>query len=359
MAALIPAIILPVLGITSKLLAAAVPVAAATILPVLGKVPAAAATILPVLGKISAPLAAVTHVAMAAADTFTQALETRKKVEEEKRARFAVENATRVAEEARLRIERRWFEGVRPECRPSEEDVVQMKAKYHYSPGFFHLAVVGSSGGGKSSFINAVRGLSNDDPIAAPTGIVETTNKVTRYSDPRPDSQIIWYDVPGAGTQNVPDWQYFNDLGLYIFDCIIVLIDIRFFDSDLAILRACEQFTNIQAFVVRSKSDQHISNMTYAKMPSGFDPLEEIDDNTRRRLVQIRSEERMRFIEETRRNVQMNLERQNLSPQGVYIVCRNAMQAIWNNSNSSSAIDEAELQNAVKEFERRRLESES
>ncbi|KAG1798530.1 immunity-related GTPases-like protein, partial [Suillus plorans] len=124
--------------------------------------------------------------------------------------------------------------------------------------GSVHLTVVGSSGAGKSSFINAVHGLSSGDSIAAPTGIVETTATVTRYSDPCPDSRIVWYDVPGAVTQNVPDWQYFKDLGLYIFDCIIVLIDNSFLDSDLAILRACEEFANFKAFIVRSKSDQHI-----------------------------------------------------------------------------------------------------
>lgn len=88
---------------------------------------------------------------------------------------------------------------------PFRQDIIEMKARYGYSPDFIHIAVVGSAGAGKSSFINAVRGLSNNDPVAARTGIVETTNTVTRYSDPRPNSRITWYDVPGAGTPNVPD----------------------------------------------------------------------------------------------------------------------------------------------------------
>ncbi|KAG1729469.1 hypothetical protein EDB19DRAFT_1594160, partial [Suillus lakei] len=108
---------------------------------------------------------------------------------------------------------------------------------------------------GQSSFINVVRGLSNDDPIAAPAGIVETTDRVTRYTYPRPDSQNFWYEGSRAGTQNVPDWQPFNNLSLYIFDRIIVLIDNCFLDSDLAILRACGQFTNTEAFIFRSKSE--------------------------------------------------------------------------------------------------------
>ncbi|KAG1719735.1 interferon-inducible GTPase-domain-containing protein [Suillus paluster] len=276
--------------------------------------------------------------------------------EELERALAEAEEARCIAEEARLAAERKWFQGVRPEYRASDQDIVRMKARYGYSTNFLHLAVVGSAGAGKSSFINAVCGLSNNDPIAARTGIVETTDAVTSYPDPRPDSRTIWYDVPGAGTLNVPEWQYFNDLGLYVFDCIIVLIDNRILDSDLAILRASEQFRNVDAFIVRSKSDQHINNMAYDRMPIGFDPYD-MDEETHRHFMQMKSEERKRFINETRRNVQTNLESKNLSPKKVYIVCKDAVLAKSSNSRSSKTIDEAELLNDVKECVDRRLQS--
>jgi GTP-binding protein EngB required for normal cell division len=266
--------------------------------------------------------------------------------------------ASRRAEEARLAVERKWFEGVRPECRPSVEDISQMKERYHYSPGFIHIAVVGSAGAGKSSFINAVRGLSKNDPVAAPTGIVETTDTVTRYADPHQDSRMIWYDVPGSGTPNVSDWQYFNDMGLYIFDCIIVLTDNRVLDSDLSILRACKPFKNIEAFIVRSKSDQHINRMVCEKMPQGFDPCDpDMDAETRSLFLLNKLEERQRFIDETSQGVQMHLEREKLPPKKVYVICMDGMLATANKIRSSKAIDEADLLSDVKGFVLKRLQS--
>ncbi|KAG1862136.1 interferon-inducible GTPase-domain-containing protein [Suillus subalutaceus] len=232
-----------------------------------------------------------------------------------------------------------------------------MKAQYRYSPEFIHIAVVGSAGAGKSSFINAVRGLSRNDSMAAPTGIVETTYTVARYLDPYPNSRMVWYDIPGSGTTKVSDWQYFNNMGLYIFDCIIVLIGNRVLESDLAILHACEQFRNIEAFIVRSKSDQHINNMVCEKMSQGFDlPGPDMDAKTRSLLLQTKSEERERFIDETRKNVRMHLERANLSRKKVYIVCVDAILAAVSNSRSPKAIDEADLLNDVEEFVRKRLQ---
>lgn len=102
------------------------------------------------------------------------------------------------------------------------------KTRIQYDPEKLHFAICGSSGSGKSSLINALRGLTNFDPGAAPTGVTETTMSITRYPDPHeelPHSRFIWFDVPGAGTLNVPGWQYFNQLGLFIFDIIILVYD--------------------------------------------------------------------------------------------------------------------------------------
>ncbi|KAG2135268.1 hypothetical protein DEU56DRAFT_698338, partial [Suillus clintonianus] len=130
--------------------------------------------------------------------------------------------------------------------------------------------------------------------------------------DPRPNFWTIWYDNPGAGTPNVPDssWQYFNDMGLYIFDCILIHIDNRVLDSNLTIISACEQFNTVEALIIYSKSDQHINNMVYDRMPRVFDPFEsDIDEETRSRFLQIKSNLKNggKFVDESRQNVRMNL----------------------------------------------------
>jgi energy-coupling factor transporter ATP-binding protein EcfA2 len=102
------------------------------------------------------------------------------------------------------------------------------KERIQYHAERLHFAICGASGSGKSSLINAFRGLWTDDPDAAAVGNNETTLGVTRYPDPRqelPYPRFVWCDVPGAGTFNIPAWQYFNQQGLFIFDFIILVYD--------------------------------------------------------------------------------------------------------------------------------------
>ncbi|RXM91070.1 Interferon-inducible GTPase 5 [Acipenser ruthenus] len=48
-----------------------------------------------------------------------------------------------------------------------------------------NIAITGESGAGKSTFVNAFRGLKDEDEGAAPTGVVETTAKPTEYPHPK------------------------------------------------------------------------------------------------------------------------------------------------------------------------------
>jgi GTP-binding protein EngB required for normal cell division len=148
---------------------------------------------------------------------------------------------------------------------PSPEELEAFKRSSHSYDPMIHFAIVGTSGSGKSSLINAIRGIANNakhGPKVAATsiGITETTRVIGRYpmSDVRPRSRMVFHDIPGAGSLE-PGWVYFKAQELNIFDVIIIVFDNRFTETDIGILRFCNQL-NIPAFVVRSKSDIHISN---------------------------------------------------------------------------------------------------
>ena len=118
--------------------------------------------------------------------------------------------------------------GIQPEVWPTEEEFQSAKNTTQYDPEKIQFAVCGTSGSGKSSLINAFRGLKNDSPQAAPIGVVETTKVITRHPEPRkelPYNRLVWFDCPGAGTLEIPGWQYFNQQGLFIFDIIILVYD--------------------------------------------------------------------------------------------------------------------------------------
>ncbi|OQV25226.1 hypothetical protein BV898_00913 [Hypsibius exemplaris] len=47
-----------------------------------------------------------------------------------------------------------------------------------------NIGIIGSSGTGKSSFINSMRRLTADDPGGAPVGVVECTTDIVAYAHP-------------------------------------------------------------------------------------------------------------------------------------------------------------------------------
>ncbi|KAI6140683.1 P-loop containing nucleoside triphosphate hydrolase protein [Pisolithus tinctorius] len=211
----------------------------------------------------------------------------------------------------------------------------------------FHFAVAGVAGTGKSSLINALRGLRNKDQGAAGAGVVETTSTIGRYPDPNSDNPFVWYDIPGAGTLSQPDWLYFNNQGLFVFDCIIVLFDNRFTQTDAAILTNCRRF-QIPTYIVRSKADSHIRNIID---DMGYDPDE--DDGAQYQSMYVQAREQ--FITATRATVQRNLQEANLPHQKVYIVSnKNLLTVTKGRKLSPEIIDELELMKDLLEEARSR-----
>jgi GTP-binding protein EngB required for normal cell division len=291
------------------------------------------------------------------AERLQRAAEEEKKKAEEavaksEAARKAAEKDVREATTAKEDAERRLREGIQPVLTPTPQEILAAQAKIQYQENLFHFAVAGRAGGGKSSLINAFRGLSNREAGSARTGVTETTLTVGRYPDPDERCQHVWYDLPGAGTIKIPDWQYFNAQGLYVFDCIVVLFDNRFTHTDIAILLNGRRF-KIPTYIVRSKADQHIRNIM---KEMGY----ESDDEDRSQRLTLYMAAREQLVDETRRNVKANLAEANLPDQKVYVVSSSCLQAVAKGEQPSRAIDEIQLLNDLyTEAQARRVRHES
>jgi len=265
-------------------------------------------------------------------------------------AETAAAAANTMAREAQAALEiaeSRLRKGNRNIFLPTDEEFEATKRRLKYTPGLLHFAIAGVSGSGKSSLINAIRGLKNQDKAAAPTGVVETTNEITHYPDPDPSNPFVWYDVPGAGTLKIPGWKYFNDQGLYIFDCILILFDSRFTDTDVSILENSINF-GIPTYIVRSKSNQNIRNVM---MDMEDDSSDEDQIEAPARLKRAREH----YITMTRQTVQQNLDDAGLPRQKVYVISKESLAKIAKVLRSketklemprdSYTIDELELMN--------------
>ncbi|KAG2054896.1 P-loop containing nucleoside triphosphate hydrolase protein [Suillus hirtellus] len=255
-----------------------------------------------------------------------------------KESKKVAEEQVKVANSAKEEAERKLKEGIQPVVTPTPAEVSAAKRKVQYREDLFHFAVAGVAGGGKSSLINAFRGLRNKDAGSAATGVTETTLAMARYASPNAEYPYVWYDIPGAGTLKIPDWQYFNAQGLYVFDCIIVLFDNRFTMTDIAILTNCKRF-KIPTYIVRSKADQHIRNIM---KDMGYDSDDDESEDQKKKLYQAA---RQQFIQQTRQSVKENLENANMPDQRVYIVSNEPMLGVIKEKRPKKIIDEIELLN--------------
>ncbi|ROI88139.1 T-cell-specific guanine nucleotide triphosphate-binding protein 2 [Anabarilius grahami] len=83
-----------------------------------------------------------------------------------------------------------------------------------------NIAVTGETGAGKSPFINAFRGLGDDDDCSAPTGLTETTMQITMYTHPTKSNVRLW-DLPGAGMPNFKANKFLKEVKFETYDLFV------------------------------------------------------------------------------------------------------------------------------------------
>ena len=103
-----------------------------------------------------------------------------------------------------------------------------------------NIAVVGSSGVGKSTFVNTMRGLKRGDPHYARTGVTETTKEIASYPDPK-NPNLLYWDLPGCGTPRFPREQYLEKVNFHQYDFFLIITSTRFTEDDLWLSKQIEK----------------------------------------------------------------------------------------------------------------------
>ncbi|CAL8368526.1 unnamed protein product [Boreogadus saida] len=122
-----------------------------------------------------------------------------------------------------------------------------------------NIAVTGGSGVGKSTFVNAFRGIYDTDERAAPIGEVETTMTPEAYPHPTYPNVTLW-DLPGIGTTKFPADQYMKHVEFEKFDFFILVSADRFSENDAKLAKEIKKMGK-KLFLVRSKIDHSLSNV--------------------------------------------------------------------------------------------------
>ncbi|XP_021085530.2 interferon-inducible GTPase 1 [Mesocricetus auratus] len=130
------------------------------------------------------------------------------------------------------------------------------------------IALTGESGAGKSSFINALRGVGAEDQGAAKVGVVETTMERTPYKHPRIKTLTLW-DLPGIGTINFPPKDYLEEVQFQEYDFFVIVSATRFTKLELELAKAI-RFMKKNYYFVRTKVDIDLHNEKKSK-PRTFD----------------------------------------------------------------------------------------
>ncbi|XP_055487652.1 interferon-inducible GTPase 5-like [Leucoraja erinacea] len=122
-----------------------------------------------------------------------------------------------------------------------------------------NIAVTGDTGAGKSSLINAMRGLCSEDEGAAAVGTTETTMEPTGYSHPTLPNVRYW-DLPGIGTTQFTAGSYLKEMEFKKYDFFIIVAAGRFTENDAKLAKEIKRLGK-EFYFVRSKIDADLDSM--------------------------------------------------------------------------------------------------
>nr|XP_033819424.1 interferon-inducible GTPase 5-like [Geotrypetes seraphini]XP_033819425.1 interferon-inducible GTPase 5-like [Geotrypetes seraphini]XP_033819426.1 interferon-inducible GTPase 5-like [Geotrypetes seraphini] len=165
------------------------------------------------------------------------------------------------------------------------------------------IAITGESGAGKSSFVNALLGLKDDDPGAAEVGVVECTRVPQEYIHSKYSNVKIW-DLPGIGTPMFKAVDYLERVNFHIYDFFILLASERFKENHIKLAKDIgKQGKNF--YFVRTKVDNDVFSMKRGRR-------QPVDEEA--------------ILETIRENCQKNLEQEGLENVKVFLLSSHELE---------------------------------
>ncbi|XP_073714060.1 interferon-inducible GTPase 5-like [Misgurnus anguillicaudatus] len=135
-----------------------------------------------------------------------------------------------------------------------------------------NIGVTGESGSGKSTFVNAFRGLRDEEEGSAKTGVVETTKKPEVFFHPKYKNVKVW-DLPGIGTPNFKASEYLEQVDCGRYDFFIIIASDRFKECHAQLAEDIKDMGK-KFYFVRSKMD---CSITAEERKKNFDLKKTLD----------------------------------------------------------------------------------
>uniref|UniRef100_A0A671KNZ6 IRG-type G domain-containing protein n=1 Tax=Sinocyclocheilus anshuiensis TaxID=1608454 RepID=A0A671KNZ6_9TELE len=157
-----------------------------------------------------------------------------------------------------------------------------------------NIGVTGESGSGKSTFVNAFRGLGDEDEGSAKIDVVETTIKPEVYPHPNYDNVKVW-DLPGIGTQNFKADEYSKLVQFERYDFFIIIAADRFRECHTQLVEEIKKMGK-KFYFVRSQIDNSIRAEKRKKIFDEKKTLDKIREDCENGLRKIGIDDPVMFL---------------------------------------------------------------